>query len=260
MSAEPLAQRIIVLGADAADILQELGAWPQVVGVTAYYLHPAGVEPKPRVSGFSTGNVGGILALGPDLVITSSDVQHSLAAQVIRSGVRLCALQAHTLADIHANIRLLGRIVDRMEAAEHLVQRVETELAPLDPPTGRRPRVYFEEWPDPLITGIGWVSELIERAGGEDIFPDLRSRRKAPDRVVRAEDVIARAPDLLVASWCGKPANLDAIAARPEWSKIPAVCAGRIVEIPSDDILQAGPRLTRGYAALKQAIASAVSG
>jgi iron complex transport system substrate-binding protein len=247
------------LGADAADILHELGAWTQVIGVTAFYPQPAGAEAKPRVSGFSTGQASAILELAPDLVITSSDVQHDLAAQVIRAGVRVCALQAHTLADIYANIRLLGRIVNRAAAAEELVRRMETDLARVEPP-GKRPRVYFEEWADPLITGIGWVSELIERAGGTDIFPELHGRRKAPERCVEPAHVIARAPDLIVASWCGKPADFQAIAARPGWCEIPATRAGRLIEIPSDDILQAGPRICRGYAALKAAIVAASSG
>ncbi len=249
--------RLVALGADGADILYRLGVWPQVAGVTAFYRQPAGEEEKPRVSGFSSGNLEAILDLRPSLVITSTDVQHQLAADLIKAGVNVWAMNTRNLGEIYDAIRNLGQLVRRAEAAEQLVAQLERELAPVDLNGHRRPHVYFEEWPEPLITGIGWVSELIERAGGNDIFEDRRGEKKAAQRTVAPEDVIARRPEIIFASWCGKPVQMADIRARRGWDKIPAVHQGRLVEIPSDDILQAGPRLVHGYKTLKREIAAA---
>jgi polyphosphate kinase len=249
-------QRLVALGGDGADILHRLGVWPQVVGVTAFYRQPEGTEPVPRVSGFSSGNLEAILQLKPDLVITSTDVQHQLAADLIKAGVNVWAMNTRCLGEIHDAIRNLGQLVRRAEQAEQLVAEFERDLAPVDLHGEQRPHVYFEEWPEPLITGIGWVSELIERAGGNDIFEDKRGEKQAAKRTVAPEDVVARAPEIIFASWCGKPVQFDDIRARRGWDKIPAVRHSRLVEIPSDDILQAGPRLVRGYTALKREIAA----
>jgi polyphosphate kinase len=249
-------QRLVALGGDGADILHRLGVWPQVVGVTAFYRQPEGAEPKPRVSGFSSGNLEAILQLKPDLVITSTDVQHQLAADLIKAGVNVWAMNTRCLGEIHDAIRNLGQLVRRAEQAEEIIAQFERDLAPVDLNGDERPHVYFEEWPEPLITGIGWVSELIERAGGNDIFEEKRGEKQAAQRTVAPEDVVARAPEIIFASWCGKPVQFDDIRARQGWDKIPAVRHGRLVEIPSDDILQAGPALVRGYAALKRGIAA----
>ncbi len=249
-------QRLVALGGDSADILHRLGVWPQVVGVTAFYRQPEGVEPKPRVSGFSSGNLDAILKLKPDLVITSTDVQHHLAADLIKAGINVWAMNTRYLGEVHEAIRNLGQLVRRADKAEQLVAQMERELAPVDLNGHERPHVYFEEWPEPLITGIGWVSELIERAGGNDIFEELRGEKQAAKRAVAPEEVVARKPEIIFASWCGKPVEFDDIRTRCGWGKIPAVRQGRLVEIPSDDILQAGPSLVRGYEALKREIAA----
>ena len=243
------------MGADGADILHELGVWSQVVGVTAFYTLPKGAEAKPRVSGFSSGNIEAILRLQPDLVITSTDVQHQFAADLIKAGVTVWAINSRNLEEIYAAIRNLGQIVRRGERAEELIAQMESMMKPVPANGAPRPKVYFEEWPDPLITGIGWVSELIERAGGTDIFSELRCEKKSAERTVTPEEVAARKPDLIFASWCGKPVEMADITARTGWDKIPAVRQGRVIEIPSDDILQAGPRLARGYEILKREIA-----
>ncbi len=199
-------QRLVALGADGADILQRLGVWPQVVGVTAFYRLPPGVDEKPRVSGFSSGNIEAILKLEPDLVITSTDVQHQLASDLIKAGVTVWAINSRSLEEIYDAIRNLGQIVRQSERAEELVARDGARFAARAASTARtRPRVYFEEWPEPLITGIGWVSELIERAGGTDIFAELRQEKKAAARTVTPEEVVAREPEIIFASWCGKP-------------------------------------------------------
>jgi polyphosphate kinase len=247
-------KRLVALGADGADILYRLGVWPQVVGVTSCYKAPPGSEKKPRVSGFSCGNKEAILELMPDLVITSTDVQHQLASDLIKAGVTVLAMNARSIEQIHEAIRNLGQLVQRTEQAEELIAQMERDLQPVHANGAHRPRVYFEEWPDPLITGIGWVSELIERAGGIDIFAELRSEKKASARTVTPEEVINRKPEIIFASWCGKPVQMADISSRPGWEKIPAVREGRLIEIPSDDILQSGPGLAHGYQILKREI------
>ena len=246
-------QRLVALGADGADILHHLGVWDQVVGTTAFYHPPPGVDEKPRVSGFSSGSIEAILRLEPDLVITSTDVQHQLAADLIRAGITVWALNSRSLAEIYDSIRNLGQLVRQGARADQLVAEMERAFKPVH--ATHRPRVYFEEWPEPLICGIGWVSELIERAGGTNIFAELLREKKSAGRAVCPDDVIARAPEIIFASWCGKPVDTAQIIARRGWDKIPAVRNGRIVEIPSDDILQASPGLMRGYALLKREIA-----
>jgi len=236
-------------------MLYQLGVWPQVVGTTAFYEPPPGAEEKQHVSGFSSGNLDAILRLEPDLVITSTDVQHQLASDLIKAGVSVFAINSHSLEEIYDAIRNLGQIVRKGRRAEELVAQMEHALEPVQLRGAHRPRVYFEEWPEPLITGIGWVSELIERAGGIDIFAELRREKKAAARVVAPEEVSLRAPEIIFASWCGKPVQVADILSRPGWDKIPAVRAGRLIEIPSGDILQAGPRLARGYEILKREIA-----
>jgi polyphosphate kinase len=226
------------------------------VGVTAFYQQPKGAEPKPRVSGFSSGNIDAILELEPDLVITSTDVQHQLAADLIKAGVNVWAMNTRCLGEIYEAIRNLGQLVRRPNEADCLVGEMERALEPADLNGDERPHVYFEEWPEPLITGIGWVSELVERAGGNDIFEELRGEKQAAKRAVAPEEVVTRRPEIIFASWCGKPVDFADIRARRDWDKIPAVRHSRLVEIPSDDILQSGPALVRGYQVLKREIAA----
>ncbi|MCE0498990.1 MAG: polyphosphate kinase 1 [Methylacidiphilales bacterium] len=255
MSRKACPKRIVALGADGADILQHLGVWPKVAGVTAFYKPPAGVEEKPRVSGFSSGNMAAVLKLDPDLVITSTDVQYQLASDLIKSGVTVWAINSRSLDEIYATILNLGQIVRQTGRAERLVARMKRELRPVALNGAKRPRVYFEEWPEPLITGIGWVSELIELAGGIDVFADKSRENKAAARIVTPDDVLAREPEMIFASWCGKPVQTGEITSRPGWNRMPAVRAGRLFEIPSENILQSGPSLMRGYGLLKRQIA-----
>ena len=195
-----------------------------------------------------------ILKLEPDLVITSTDVQHQLASDLIKAGVTVWAINSRNLEEIYGAIRNLGNMVRREARAEEIVAQMEHALQPV-PVNGKpRPKVYFEEWPEPLISGIGWVSELIERAGGADIFSELRREKKSTERTVAPEEVVARQPEIIFASWCGKPVEVADITSRAGWDKIPAVRSGSLIEIPSDDILQAGPGLVRGYEILKREI------
>lgn len=249
-------QRIVCLSAEAADWLWRIGAWESVVGVTAYFDRPDNLEPKPRVSGFSSANLTEIEKLNPDLIITFSDVQMKLAVELRRRGFRVLATDQRTLAETKIALTMLAQIVGRELEAEKWIAEFCRRLAPVQT-SGRRPRVYFEEWNDPLIAGIGWVSELIERAGGEDVFANLRTKRAAAERAIMPEQVLQADPEIILASWCGRPVNIMEIASRSGWGKIAAIRERRIFEIPGEDILQPGFRLVHGFERLKHIIQSA---
>lgn len=223
--------------------------------MTAFYRPPPGAEEKPRLSGFCAETVETILGLEPDLVITSTDVQRRLASDLIKAGVTVWTINPRSIDEIYDDIRQLGQIVHRGGRAEEIVAEMDRALQPVNVNGARHPRVYFEEWPEPLISGIGWISELIERAGGADVFPELRREKRPAARTVSPEEVIARAPEIIFASWCGKRVEMGEITSRRGWDQIPAVRAGRLIEIPSDDILQASPNLVRGYEIMKREIA-----
>jgi iron complex transport system substrate-binding protein len=247
-------ERIICLSAESADWLWRIGAWDNVVGVTAFFTQPQGAPEKPRVSGFSTGRVNDITELNPDLVITFSDVQASLAAELIKAGLPVLATNQRTLAEIKSTLQMLGRVVGREPESEQLLEQFRLRLAPVALKE-THPRVYFEEWNDPLITGIAWVSELIERAGGEDVFAHLRAKRAASQRVISSEQVFKADPEIILASWCGKPVKSAEISSRPGWTELAAVRAGRVFEISGEDILQPGFRLIHGYERIKERFA-----
>jgi iron complex transport system substrate-binding protein len=252
--------RIVCLTEETVETLYLLGEQDRIVGVSGYAVRPPEARrKKPRVSAFISADIPKILALEPDLVFTFSDLQADIAADLIRAGVAVHAFNQRDIAGILAMIRVIGALVGAAERAESLAKRYEAVLAEARAATfGRpRPRVYFEEWNDPLISGIGWVSELIEIAGGEDVFAALRTHKAARDRVVAPEAVVAAAPDMILASWCGKKVQPGKIRARAGWEAIPAVRNRRIVEIKSPLILQPGPAaLTDGLDAMRAAIAA----
>jgi iron complex transport system substrate-binding protein len=245
--------RIICLSAEAADWLWRIGAWDQIVGVTAFFNQPPSVQPHPRVSGFSTAHQDRIEALEPDLIITFSDVQAKLAESLIKLGYPVLATNQRTLRQVEQTLALLGRVTGRETQSKKLLNEFRSKTAPVRR-EHRRPRVYFEEWSEPMISGIAWVSELIERAGGADIFEGLRSRRAASERIVSSESIIQADPEIILASWCGKPIDINRILDRPGWHQISAARRGRIFEISSDDILQPGFRLLYGYEQICQII------
>src|SRR5271154_3235181 len=247
-------QHIVCLSAEAADWLWRIGAWESVAGVTAYFVPSDGTPPKPRVSGFSSANLNEITKLNPDLIITFSDVQAKLAAELIQRGFPVLATNQRTLAETEATLALLARVAGCERTGEKLLNEFRERLAPVKN-VKHRPRVYFEEWNDPLISGIAWVSELIERAGGEDIFANLRTKRAAPERVVSPEQICRANPEIIFASWCGKPVQADEIAARHGWNNLAVVRENRIHEITGEDILQPGFRLVYGYEKMKRLIA-----
>lgn len=253
-------ERIICLTEETVETLYLLGQEDRIVGVTGYAVRPARVRrEKPRVGAFTSADLGKILALSPDLVLTFSDLQADIAAELLRAGVAVMGFNQRDIAGILAMIRSLGALTGVPARADALAQDYAARLARIaarTPPDAARPLVYFEEWDDPMISGLKWVSELITIAGGRDAFADLAQHQGARDRIVQADQVIAAAPEVIIGSWCGKKLRPEKIAARPGWHGVPAVRAGRIHEIKSPLILQPGPAaLTDGLDALHAIIA-----
>jgi iron complex transport system substrate-binding protein len=237
-----------------------LGEDRRIAGVSGYAVRPPQVRrEKPRVSAFISADIPKILALKPDLVLTFSDLQADIAAELIRANVAVHAFNQRDIAGILAMIRTLGALLGGVERADALaselserMDRVRERAAQLP----RKPRVYFEEWDEPMISGIGWVSELIEIAGGIDVFLNLSAQKSAKDRIVSPEQVIAAEPDIVVGSWCGKKFVPARVAARPGFAAIPAVETGWLREIKSTVILQPGPAaLTDGLDRLASIVA-----
>jgi iron complex transport system substrate-binding protein len=251
-------RRIVCLTEETVETLYLLGEEDRIVGVSGYAVRPPRVRrEKPRISAFVSADIPKILALEPDLVLAFSDLQADIAAALIRAGIAVHVFNQRDVAGILAMIRMLGAMIGGTERADLLAVGYEQRLAAMaahDRPTPR-PRVYFEEWDEPLISGIGWVSELIEIAGGEDILPGLRACKAAKDRIISPDLVRDLAPDVILASWCGKKVVLDRIRQRPGWGDVPAVRNNRIIEIKSPLILQPGPAaLTDGLDAIVAAL------
>jgi iron complex transport system substrate-binding protein len=238
-------QRVVCLTEETVETLYLLGEERRIVGVSGYAVRPPRVrKEKPRVSAFISADFDKILALEPDLVLAFSDLQADIAAELIRRNIAVHAFNQRDVAGILAMIRTLGALVGAAPKAEELacslarrLEQARVRAVSLQ----RRPRVYFEEWDEPMISGIGWVAELIEVAGGRDVFPTLSSCKSAKDRIVSPQQVIAAAPDIIVGSWCGKKFVPAKVAARPGFAGIPAVRDGFLREIKSPLILQAGP-------------------
>lgn len=247
--------RIVCLTEETVETLYLLGEEDRIVGVSGYAVRPPRVRrEKPRVSAFTSADIPKILALAPDLVLAFSDLQADIVADLARAGVAVHLFNQRDVAGCLAMIRTLGALVGVAERAEILAAGFEARLAEAAAAARqRRPvRVYFEEWDAPMISGIGWVSDLIGLAGGRDVFPDLSRQAAAKDRIVTSEQVIAAAPEVILASWCGKRVNIERIRSRPGWATIPAVRDGRIYEIKAPLILQPGPAaLTDGFDAIQ---------
>lgn len=252
-------ERIVCLTEETVETLYALGAEDLIVGVSGYCVRPARVrKEKPRVSAFTSADIPKILALEPDLVVTFSDLQAEIVRDLVREGVAVHAFNQRTVSGIFAMIRMLGGMIGMPKEADAYARTLEVRVTAISAKAAKRtarPRVYFEEWDDPLITGIAWVSELIEIAGGADTFSHLRRHQAAKDRIILPDAVIDARPEVIVASWCGKKVRPEKIAARAGWEVIPAVRDGRIVEIKSPLILQPGPAaLTDGLDALVAAL------
>ena len=250
-------QRIICLTEETVETLYLIGEQHRIVGVSGYAVRPPQVRrEKPRVSAFISADLPKILALEPDLVLTFSDLQAEIVSGLVKAGVEVHAFNQRTVAGILDMIRTLAALVGAAEAGEKLARGLSSRLDALASRDRRlRPRVYFEEWDEPMISGIGWVSELIGIAGGVDVFADLSTRKSAKDRIVSAEAVIAARPDIIIGSWCGKKFRPEKLAARPGFQDIPAVRHGQLFEIKSPLILQPGPAaLTDGVDAIARII------
>ncbi len=254
-------RRIVCLTEETTETLYLLGEQDRIVGISGFTVRPPQArKEKPKVAAFTSAKIDRIIELRPDLVLGFSDLQADIAAELIRAGIEVHIFNQRSVAQIIEFIRCLGAIVDAHAKTAALIAGLERgidtvrEIASRLP---RRPRVYFEEWDEPMISGILWVSELIEIAGGDDAFADLAPQAAAKHRIIAdAQEVVRRAPDLIIGSWCGKRFRPEKLAARPGWNSIPAVRNGHVHEIKSCDILQPGPAaLTDGLGQLQRLIA-----
>jgi iron complex transport system substrate-binding protein len=255
-------ERIVCLTEETVETLYLLGEDHRIVGVSGYAVRPPRVRrEKPRVSAFISADLPKILALAPDLVLTFSDLQAEIAHDLIKAGVAVHAFNQRDVAGILGMIETLGALVGCPERAHDLSQSLQRRLAAIRAETAgwsSRPRVYFEEWDEPMITGIRWISELIEIAGGIDVFADRSCSPDAQGRIVTADQVIAATPEVIIGSWCGKRFVPDRVRARPGFDAVPAVRTHSLYEIKSALILQPGPAaLTDGLDHLQAAITRA---
>lgn len=241
--------RIVCLTAETAEIAFMVGAGDRVVGVPGTARRPEAARARARVGGFTTFRVDRILALEPDLVLGFSDLQRDIVAELVGAGVTVLCTNQRSFDETLAAILLIGGALGCEADARALVADMRDEVRQIREYSSvwpDRPRVYFEEWPEPIIAGIRWVSELIEIAGGHDIFAELRVERSAVGRRVTADEVARRDPEVILASWCGKPVDCKAFAARSGWERMTAVRLGQIHELDGADVLAPGPSLMVG--------------
>jgi iron complex transport system substrate-binding protein len=256
------AERIVCLTEETVETLYLLGEQDRIVGISGYCVRPPEARrEKPRVSAFTSADIPKILDLEPDLVLSFSDLQADIVAALIRRGIAVHAFNQRSIAEIFDMIRMLGAMVGAADRADRLAAELTDGIAEARRRAARlpyRPRVYFEEWNEPMISGIAWVSELIEIAGGIDIFLDRACGKSAQDRIVTEAEIIARMPDVIIGSWCGKKFRPEKVVARPGFAQIPAVHNNAVHEIKSPLILQPGPAaLTAGLTELQRHIKGA---
>ena len=254
-------QRIVCLTEEPTEVLYALGEEHRIVGISGFTVRPARARhEKPRVSAFTSAKVDRILDLRPDLAIGFSDMQADIAQALIKAGVEVWISNHRSVAGILGYVRRLGAMVGAEDKARAYAEALETHVDDVRASAARlprRPRVYFEEWDEPMISAIRWVSELVAIAGGDDVFPERAAASLGRDRIVaHGGEVIARAPDLVIGSWCGKKFRPEKVRARLGWDTIPAVRDGELHEVKSPLILQPGPAaLTDGLDALHAVIA-----
>jgi iron complex transport system substrate-binding protein len=260
---EAYPRRIICLTEETTETLYLLGEEDRIVGISGYTVRPPEARQKPKVSAFINAKFEKIMALEPDLVFAFSDLQADIARELIRRGVTVFTFNQRSVTEILQMILTVGRIVGCAEKAARLVTRLQNGLDEIQQSARRfphRPKVFFEEWNDPLISGIRWVEELIELAGGEPLYPELRNHKVAKDRILDPSDVAVSNPEVIIASWCGRAVKKSLIRERPGWSEVAAVRQGHIYEVKSTYILQPGPAsLTEGVRQLHYLIARSVN-
>ncbi|MGA9588178.1 MAG: cobalamin-binding protein [Terracidiphilus sp.] len=252
-------RRIVCLSDEVAELIYLLGEQDRIVGVSGFSTRPPEVRLKPRVSSFRDANFEAIAQLKPDLIITYSDVQADITREASLRGLTVLNCNQRSITEIFETIAMISRVLEKQAEGDELIAAYTNGLECIATAASEfayRPRVFFEEWNSPIISGIEWVEELVEIAGGEIIFPELRKCRKAQDRVVEWNSVVERNPDVIFASWCGMKVNVEEIRSRPRANEIAAVRLGQVYEIPSSLILQPGPAaLTEGIAQLHSLLA-----
>ncbi|MGN6517930.1 MAG: cobalamin-binding protein [Dokdonella sp.] len=254
-------QRIVCLTEEPTEVLYALGEQDRIVGISGFTVRPPRArKEKPKVSAFTSAKIDQILALEPDFVIGFSDIQADIARELIAAGVEVWISNHRSVAGILDYVCRLGALVGASDRAAAYVRKIMAHLESIERAAGalpKRPLVYFEEWDEPMITGIRWVAELVRTAGGDDVFPEHAGMPLARDRILAdPAEVVRAAPDIIFGSWCGKKFRPDRVAARPGWAAIPAVRDGELHEIKSPIILQPGPAaLLDGITALHTVIA-----
>ncbi|MBM9576692.1 cobalamin-binding protein [Leptospira sp. 201903070] len=239
-------KRIICLTEETTELLYLLGEQDRIVGISAYTVRPLKAKSeKPKVSAFINGNIKKIKDLKPDLVIGFSDIQASLAKDLIAEGLNVLVTNQRTISEILETMLLFGSIVGKGKETQLLIDGWKTKLERVQAErrTEKPPRVFFQEWDEPIITGISWVGELIEIAGGKDCFDNLRNKSMAKERIISSQDVAEKNPDIYLGSWCGKPVNFDWVRTHPDWQKTNAIRNQKIFELDPSIILQPGPAL-----------------
>ncbi|MDQ3417652.1 MAG: cobalamin-binding protein [Acidobacteriota bacterium] len=254
--------RIVCLTEETTETLYLLGEGDRVVGVSGYTVRPPEARQKPRISAFISAKFDKIEALKPDLILAFSDLQADIVSELIRRGHSVVTFNQRSIGEILQMIRMVGGLIGCSDKSEALASKMESDLETIREQAKLlpfRPRVFFEEWDDPLISGIQWVEELVEIAGGNPVFPHLRHAKLGKDRIVTSGAVIDANPDVIIGSWCGKPVRKERIAARPGWDQIAAVRNGHIYEVKSTYILQPGPAsLTDGVRQVHEILAGIV--
>lgn len=264
MAHEPYPRRIVCLTEETTETLYLLGEQDRIVGISGFTVRPPEArKTKPKVSLFTSADLPQIETLNPDLVVGFSDLQADIARDLVKAGHNVVIFNQRSVDEILQTVVMTGALVGKQREAEALADRLRRNLdrvAQASADSNHRPRVFFEEWPDPLIHGIRWVSELIEVAGGRDVFEDNRQSGLAKQRIVEPAVVAERDPEVIVASWCGKMVKPERIRKREGWEQVSAVKHDRIHEIPSAAILQPGPAaLTDGLKALRACIEAALT-
>ena len=254
-----LPKRIVCLTTETVEVLYLLGEQDRIVGISGYTTRPAEArKEKPKVAAFTSAKIDKILALKPDLVLGFSNLQADIAAELIKAGIEVYVFNQRSIEDALRMILTVGRLVGAQIKAEALVSNYQQQINDALQAASRlpcRPTVYFEEWDEPMMCSIRWAAELINIAGGEDCFPELTQFQSAGQRMVTPAQVLARMPDIVIGSWCGKKFQPAQVAAREGWGEIPAIKNGFVFEIKSVDILQPGPSIfTHGLPQLQAII------